>query len=299
MMPRSFLIPFCAAVSLAVASPAAQAADPSADSGIGDLTQNATIWSPELAGGQWGWSLTKYNIFNDSYKIGGNIYFLLSTNLFFKSIPPNVEAVFWNPLTGGGSHFSGDDISKIWTEHKDNRIDVNNTKIQLNNGRNITTYLYGNWFLRCGNIAFREYKIFDNKDNFVYGFYIVHKLDRPENIKLAVCREAEDPEIYPTKVYFATDFYFIGELSDGTLMFSDIKITIGDSARSNALHIIRLDQNFKPHTTLGGRVFVVDAAPINDKLNLSNPPENDLDIYNTFVNTFLAVSPAAKATKTP
>ena len=301
-MPRSFLISFCAAVSLAVASPAAQAADPFADPGIGDLTQNATIWSPELAGGQWGWVLNKYNIFYDNYKINNNIYFLFSTNLFFKDIPPNTEGVLWNPLTGDGSHFKGAEIDKFQKKYADKRIIIvitENIKFPLSNGRYVTTSLYRNSFLRCGAIQFQEYKIFDKKDNFIEGFYIVHKLDSPENIKLAVCREAEDPEIHPTKVYFATDFDLIGELSDGTLMFSDLASTIGDSARSNALLIIRLDQNFKPHTTLGDHVFVVDAAAINNKLNLRHLSDSDLDIYNTFVNAFLAAVPAAKVTETP
>ena len=297
MTPRSFLISFCAAVSLAVASPAAQAADPSADSSIGDLTQNATIWSPELAGGQWGWVLNKYRIYQASYKIGGNTYFQLDTSES-NNDPPNSEGVLWNPLTGGGRHFKGAEIDKFWKKYADKRLIIviaENIKFLLSNGRYMLTSKYSQ--TDCENISFTEYKIFDEKDNFIKGFYIVHKFNGPRDTKYVICREAEDTEIGHTKIYFATDFRFLGELSDGTFAFGHTNIY--DPANSKRLLIIRLDKNFKPHTTLGDHVFVVDAAAIDSKLKSSEFSTNDLEKYNTFVNAFLAAVPTAKVTEAP
>lgn len=112
---------FCAAASLVVASFPAQAADGSADLGISDLTQNATIWSPELAGGQWGWRLTKYKYIGAAYKFNGETIFFLQDK-----ITGNSGSLLWDPLKGTGIYLNPGETKKFWSYHVNDRSAILN-----------------------------------------------------------------------------------------------------------------------------------------------------------------------------
>lgn len=120
----------------------------------------------------------------------------------------------------------------------------------------------------------------------IANFYIIRKFNKPEDIKYFICGHDGDIEFGYTKINFSSDLGIIGDLSDGSLLLS--------TTNNEETLVIRLDKYFKPHTTLGNRIFVINGDIINDKLK---PSANDLDIYNIFIDFFLKFTPAAKVEK--
>ena len=90
-------------------------------------------------------------------------------------------------------------------------------------------------------------------------FYVLEKLEHPKDFKYFVCPEAETKQEKHIKIKFEeTKDIFFTELFDETLLFFSIET-------KNTV-IVRLDQNLQQHTSMGGRMFVLDAAKINSIL---------------------------------
>lgn len=112
----------------------------------------------------------------------------------------------------------------------------------------------------------------DSDRQTVAAFYIVRKLENPVKTRYFVCPEAGTPVEHNVEVKFVLDFNFIANLSDDSLLF-------GSETKSRGLLILRLDRSLRQRSTLGGKVFVLNAASINDNLK---PADNDAAFYHSF-----------------
>ncbi len=272
-------------ISLAGPCPGVQASNPATNGGSNDGVQSTTAWSTELVGGLWGWHLAKYKGFENAYRIDGQTLLLLGADI------KETDNVLWNPLTGMRLHLDHDEELRFLSRHKNDRLTsyIYISPIHLQGGRTLQAMPSPGQNLFCHSLSFRYYDVFDKHHGVLGAFYIVRKLDRARTIKYFVCPEAEQWQEHFMKIEFIMDMDCFVTLGDGTLLFLNI-------SDSDGLTIIRLDQNLKQHTTLGGRVFVADAATINHKLH---PEENDFDMYKEFMSIFLKNETAGGATIAP
>ncbi len=285
---RSLAVLLCVIIGLPISHIDAKADGPHVDAGVGNLTQDATRWSSELGGGQWGWRLTKYNVITGAYKIDGQTLLSLSATA--------TDSVLWNPLTGKGRHLNQDEWKRINIMHEKERIQTWMNPIRLQEGRMLKTR---GWALHCQAIPFKYYEII-NSNNIAYrASYIVRKLEQKERIKYFTCPEADTMQEHYMDINWLMDIDFVAELSDGTFLFSNSGYTPTFESPSKPPIIrllIRLDGTLKQHTTLGGLILVIDAAEINGDFK---PGDDDFDMYNSFTKLFLKQLEGTQVIETP
>jgi hypothetical protein len=222
--------------------------------GIG-LLPNLTKWSPELVGGQWGWRLTKYKSLEDVYNIDGRTIVQLSTD------QSSTDNVVWDPLTGGGDHLDHEASVRFIQEHgKDIQpAIIANGPIKISGARVIVAEpSYGNIGTCSPNFAW-YYSVYDSSHRLLRSFYVVEKLVHPIVTMKLTCVGGR-PMTVEYKVHFEYDneLTWFADLQDGTIMFIRMD--------ENGTTIVRLDKSVQQHTSVSGRVFILDAAPINVRL---------------------------------
>ncbi len=130
----------------------------------------------------------------------------------------------------------------------------------------------------CSSVFYNYYSVFDDSRRLIKKLYIVQKFDYPKILKYFVCPEADAPQEKHIKAEFQIipESWF-ADLPDGTLLFL--------SSDTNDRFIIRLDQNLQQHTSMGGRMFALDAVKSNDVLESEqNKSENDAQFrYDIFM----------------
>ena len=196
MKSKALLVLFSALMTLAMALTDTKAADlPVGDSdAVNNMTEKATIWSPELVGGQWGWRLTKYRYFELAYKINDQTLLLLSTD------ENHTDNVLWNPLTGTGRHLDQEEFKKFFYKYKNDRLlyslfpvlddPSKNEKFtpvlyqqKLLYGRNIQRFISPGQNFYCSSIFYSYYGVYDKSSRLIKTFYVLEKLDHPKNFK--------------------------------------------------------------------------------------------------------------------
>jgi hypothetical protein len=280
MKLRLVLALVCAITGLAVTHLNAKADDPLADGGSNDPRQRATTWSKELAGGQWGWRITEYKIFEAIYSIDGQTVVLLSKE------KDSADSLLWNPMTGTARHFDHAEFAKFQSDHArdllssyifPNQGQFRRFSVPLLNGRLLQSFRSPGQPYSCHAILFQYYETSAYHSNQKSMFYIVRTLKRPELVKYFTCREAEVAKEHRMTVDFVMDFNVAAELPDRTLLF----FSMGDA---DELIIIRLDQTLSQRSSLGGRVCVVDAEAINNDLTSES---DDFGMYTSFREIFM------------
>jgi hypothetical protein len=215
MKSKALLVLFSALMTLAMALTDTKAADlPVGDSdAVNNMTEKATIWSPELVGGQWGWRLTKYRYIDQAYKINGQTLLLLSTDI------NNTDNVLWNPLTGTGRHLDQGEYKRFWYERKNDMLLHNlfpvlaapssNDKVipglypaKLFAGRKIQLFGSPGQYFNCGIIFYSYYGVYDKSSRLIKTFYVLEKLEHPKDFKYFVCPEAETKQEKHIKIKF-------------------------------------------------------------------------------------------------
>ena len=281
-MKRKTIIAFACAFIIGLAGPcsSARAGSPATSGNSNDGFQNATTWSTELAGDLWGWRLTKYKSFDDAYTIGDQTLLLLSTD----GLHPT-DNVLWNPLTGMGRHLDRQQYVNFGAKHVNDRPAWWTSPILLRGGQTLQSVPSPAQYFPCQAVLFRYYELSAQDRRILAAVYVLRKLGNPRLIKYYTCPEAALATKHYMKIDFLLDLTYVAELPDSTLLFASFESRHG-------LIIIRLDQHLRQHTTLGGRVFVADAAPINSGLH---PEGNGFDMYNQFVSIFMNVFSKDKA----
>jgi hypothetical protein len=248
------------------------AATPQPDSKTENPELNPAIGLSELVGGQWGWRLETYRAFDGAFKIDGKVFLLLSTDMRAES------SVLWDPLSGEIRRFDHTQYLRFWSEHKPDFIwssvsEFSTFSIRLPDDRRLQSIPSPGQAFSCHSLVFQYFAVVGKQGKTEPAFYIIRKLGHLRQVKYVSCPEAEESKEHHMQIRFVMDFNNAIALPDETTLF------LG-GILANRLTIIRLDRNFKPHTTLGGRVLVVDANQINNRLR---PAADDGAFYTSFV----------------
>jgi len=238
-------------------------ADSSATVTSGGHAPNANAGQAELVGNQWGWHITHYKGISGAFKINGNTVLLLSAT--------EGDYVVWNPLTGDVHHLDGAGFDAFWSAHKNARVFFG-LPMKLYDGRTIDYFPSPGQTFSCHSTFFQYYRVFDQAHHLVRAFYVVSKLEHPEETLYHVCSEIGLPDRH-IMIDYDTTVDFNIDLPDGSLLFFDGSV--------NALNILRLDRTYQQHTTLDGRMFVLDADAINNALRSAyvNDPQFRYDVF--------------------
>jgi hypothetical protein len=261
--------------ALMVFAPVTQAIAQQDNGGVTGLEEDLTKLSPELARDQWGWHLTRYWEFAGSYKIDGQPFLMLSMDL---SLTDNV---LWDPLTGFGSHLDHKQWVQFTAAHRQDKfVDVLAPGQGLDLSRNRTVIdqpAPGVGMPSCGPIFNDFFEVYESSHNLLRSFYAVAKVVDPLSVKYHICIEGggyvdTKPDI---EIEFATGLTFIGSLTDSTLLIVAV-------SKSDAT-VVRLDRGLQQHTSVGGRLFVLDAAGINAGLESLADIQDPTSRYRVFI----------------
>jgi len=228
-------------------------------------------WSSELRGGQWGWHLTKYGVFDCFFRIDGKTLLMLATDI------NATDNVIWDPLTGRGLHLNHKEYEKFIESHKDDRYlgrPIINTDqlFPLGDERWLQTQLSPPYTGNTCGINFGYYiNILGKDQNLIRSFYVIAKLRHPITVMRDICSEDDSgPHPYRHPATFKYDIpLFVNYVA---LRDHSILIVIYDGVSTR---ITRLDETLRQHSSVGDHVFILDADPINDEFTAS-PRTEDL-----------------------
>jgi hypothetical protein len=232
-------------------------------------------WSPELVGNQWGWLLTKYRYYEDSYKMDDRIFLMLSS-----TIDPT-DNVLWDPLTGRGIHLDTQEYVQFHEKHKNDRntplhqfpmYGSRNLESKTSPGVPMCFTMFDNYFALSDSASSR----------IIRAFYVARRMDHPETKKYPVCFDGQSTKTRSIKVEFEEVGYqgFI-PLPDGSMIFL--------SLFERGLVVIRLDENGQQYTSLGRSILTLDAATIDTDLRTTPGSYSDPAVrYNIFLRAIRA-----------
>jgi hypothetical protein len=230
------------------------------------FTEDLTKRSPELVGNQWGWELTRYWNFAGWYKIGGRVLIMLATDLNL------TDNVLWDPLTGLGRHFDHDQWVQFTEAHRQDRsLGLLSTGQGLDLPANRTAIVQaapGAGMPSCSPNFSQYFNVYNSSHDILRSFYVVSKIADPLSVRYRICIEGSRDSI-DTKpditIKFDTqgNLTFIDALPDGTLLFLNLHLM---SRSRNEATIVRLDNDLQQYTSVGGRMFILDAAGINAEI---------------------------------
>jgi hypothetical protein len=262
------------AMLIAIASPAPAIAQHT-PGGNTELTEDLAKGSPELMGDQWGWRLTRYKEFQASFKINGRTLVMLSTDLQL------TDDVIWDPLTGLGRYLDHDQSIKFIEAHRQDMFDGIYSPGQgtvISGDRTIEAWpAPGVGNPSCTPNFYEYFNVYDSSHRLLRSFYVVEKLADPQSIKYHICNEGSRGHVDTTPkvtIEFDTGLTTIHSLSDRTLLFTNTD--------KYGTTIVRLDKNQQQLTSVGGLVFVLDAAGINSELEPAGEIQDPTFRYNIF-----------------
>jgi hypothetical protein len=241
---------------LTVIAPVTQAVAQHGGSDLTGLTEDLTKLSPELAGGRWGWRLTRYPDVGYSIKIAGRVYLVLSTD------PKKNENIIWDPLTGLGRDIDHAQWASLIEEHRQDSstgiLFLGQFKAIPNNRTLRYEPAPGVGMPSCSPNFYGYFAVHDSSQKLLRSFYVVVKISDPLSVRYHICIEGSGGyEMVKPRVTidFESEQIWSYALADGTLLF-----VTGDKYGTT---IVRLDDNLQQHTSVDGRVFVLNAADIN------------------------------------
>jgi hypothetical protein len=247
------------------------------------LEENLKELSPELAGGKWGWHLTRYSDVGYSIKIAGRVYLVLSTD------PQKKDNVVWDPLTGLGRHIDHDQwVRMIEARRQSLSIGIlfPGQSEAIPDDR-ILRYepAPGVGMPSCSPNFNGYFEVYNSSQNLLRSFYVVTKIADPSSVRYHICIEGSGGHLMvkpPITIDFESGQIWSYALADGTLLFV--------TGNKGGTTIVRLDDKLRQHTSVDGRAFVLDAAGINAKLG----PSPDIQDPTFRYQVFLAAIEAAK-----
>jgi hypothetical protein len=249
------------------------------------VTENLTELSPELIGNQWGWHLTRYRGLDGLYKIEGRTFLMLSTDFNL------MDNVIWDPLTGLGRHFDHDpwvQFTEAYRQEGSSGLLAIGQGLELPGNRTaIVRAAPGVGMPSCGPNFNQYFDVYDASRNLLRSFYVVTKIVDPLSVKYHICIEGSGRHV-DTKpnitIEYDAGILYMGILSDGTMVFMD--------SNKNGTTIVRLDNELQQHTSIGGRMFVLDAAGINAELGPSPDIQDPAFRYRVFLRAIQAAKNA-------
>jgi len=241
-----------------------------------DLSESLMRRTPELVGDKWGWRLTKYKNVMNFFKVDGRVMILLSTDL------EATDNVIWDPLTGQRRHLNSREYLQFGEEHRKHLISAAlnlGQVLQISDDRTIQAWpAPGVGSPNCAPIFYQFFRVRDASGAVLRSFYVVEKIDHPASRKYHICLPGDGGrEIKPKGlIEFDSEWLLFDELADGTLLFT--------SMDDEGTTILRLDENLRQHTSLDGRVFVLDADDINSRLEALPDLQDPEARYHVFLS---------------
>ncbi len=238
--------------ALVAVAPVAKCLAAPTDSVDDEFNEDLASQVPELAANQWGWHLTRYKFLYGLYAIRGTLYLSLFSEL------NGDDGVLWSPLTGKGAHLNGSAFKKISIDYRQNYVPgVLGPLTTLSDGRLIEQQYSPGAGNRCGPLFSYYFSEFDKHKEFIRSFYVIVKTKNPFKLNYNCAGEAGRVDI-KNSLSYSYDVFPItyAELMDKTSI-------ILNSVEGDGVTIVRLGQDFQQRTTMGGRIYIMDADPFN------------------------------------
>ena len=201
-----------------------------------------------LSGDKWGWDLSDFPNFFGFYFIHGTQYVIAAKDTDHvllldmdhgKAMSMNVsQEIDFDKVAG------------------DSKLAFNGYTLSSNNV-NMADGSHGGTF-SC-TPAFGTYYTFSNKNGLHRSVYLIVRYSHPVTTTYQTCFEGSTRRGQSYTLSLDGAFAEVSIAPDGTpLLFTN-----------NTGFVLHLDQHFLQHTTLGGRIFLVDAQTANAKLDAS------------------------------
>jgi len=186
------------------------------------------------------------------------------------------DNVLWDPLTGAGLHLDHEEYEQFTKTYKDDHyigmIDPDRFYPSL--GSRMIRTRVSSPYHTCGVLfgyyfdLFEKDHIYDGDHSPIRSFFVIEKLPHPITVMRDTCAEGDSgPNPYPADFEYDTGLLtYYAPLRDDSILFIYFD---GVSTR-----IIRLDEELRQHSSVGGHMFILDADRINAEFDAS-PRGND------------------------
>ena len=212
---------------------------------------------------KWGWDLSQFQGLGGAYALPNGIYFLMGMP---KQNPKGV-GFLWNPMNGDIKSLPSPDFSLFERKNIGSLIYHNamSAPVFLGNGTEIRMN-YIPWSGRCAIPFDHFYTARDKFGNVVREFYIIRRRYQPKTYTVRVCEDgAFRRETYTSDVEDAAVLFV--PLPDGSVLFSE----------PSKRYLMRLDTHLQAHSSIDGRIFVLDHDPISRLIDNTNDPNRQAE----------------------
>jgi hypothetical protein len=215
---------------------------------------------------KWGWDLHEYKSVGPAYRLNHEVYFLISKGTGANG---NVrccefqDSYIWNPLTGEHQHLDLNQRALFENQHKSDVVfsfPISYRGMKLESGNSISIPYSPGFSPKCYINYTHYYDVTASSGKEVRSFYVIMKLDRPEVLIVPICQpESVGVVREPITELRETPNLQIAPLADGGALFWSL----------DKGFILRFDEYFQQHSTIHGRISVINADEINSLLEAS------------------------------
>jgi hypothetical protein len=215
---------------------------------------------------KWGWDLHEYKSVGPAYHLNHQVYILISKGTGSNG---NVrccefqDSYIWNPLTGDRQHLDLNQRIIFENQHKSDVILSFLASFRgksLESENRISTRYSPGFSPKCYINYGQYYVVTTPSGEKLRSFYVIMKLDRPEILTVSTCQSESVGAVRESITEFEkTPIIQIVPLEGGGAFLWSI----------DEGFLLRFDQFFQQHSTIHGRINVVDADDVNAQLELS------------------------------